>query len=99
MYWPYALVGLLISLLLDVRSSGVSIEKFRFKRWYYDNILRVVLSIICVSAGLIFSEDVFGYKLTAMTAFWGGLGNDAVVNFFMRRKANQDKNIDQDIKP
>lgn len=98
LYWPYALLGLIISLLLDVRSSGVKLQKFSLKKWLLDNFLRVILSIACVSAGLIFSKEVLGFEITPIGAFWGGLGNDAAVNFFIRRKANQNRNIDNDIK-
>jgi len=91
---PYAFLGLLISVVMDVYSSGASLAEFSAKKWATDNGVRVVLSMLCLIAGLLFSEDIFGVKLNALTAFWGGIGNDNLINMFVRRRASITKKTD-----
>lgn len=89
---PYAFLGFCISVGGDVFSSGVSLEEVSLKKWWTDNGVRVLFSLLCLAAGLLFSDEIMGTKLTAIGAFWGGVGSDNLVNFFVRRKANLIKN-------
>jgi hypothetical protein len=88
---PYALLGLTLSVLLDIYRSGISVDKFSWKKWISENFFRILISLICLVAGLLFSEDIFGLKINALTAFWGGVGNDNLINTFIRRKENINK--------
>lgn len=87
-FLPYALLGFLISVVGDVFSSGVAFAELSLKKWAQDNVVRILFSALCLTAGLLFSEEILGSPLTKLTAFWGGVGSDNLVNFFVRRKAN-----------
>ena len=90
-FLPYALLGFLISIAGDVFSSGVTFSELSLKKWAQDNVVRILFSALCLTAGLLFSEDILASPLTKLTAFWRGVGSDNLVNFFVRRKANLTK--------
>lgn len=87
----YAMLGLLISLIMDIYSSGIKLSDFSFKKWVDDNLLRVILSVLCLIALFIFSEELIGIKMTPIMAFWTGIGNDNIINTFIRRKSQLNK--------
>lgn len=85
----YGLLGLVISQIGDVYSSGIKLTEFNGKKWVDDNLLQMVLSMLCISALLLLGGSVFesitGTKLNSQTVFWAGLGSDAITNYFVRR--------------
>jgi len=85
-FGPYAFLGLLISLVMDIYSSGIKLNEFSLIKWISDNGIRLILSILVLIAGLTFSEDIFGAKLSPLVSFWAGIGNDNLINMFVRRK-------------
>lgn len=88
-YGLYALLGLLISLVSDVYSSGIKLKDFSFSKYFSDNGIRILLSVLCIIAGLIFTEEYFGVIINKEYAFMAGLANDKIVEVFIHRKNKQ----------
>lgn len=89
-----AMLGIVISQILDVVSSGIKPSQFEVKKWADDNAFQLLASVLCISAIIVLGEPlavlIFGgeFKLTPLSSFLLGLGGDAVTNFFARRKQN-----------
>ena len=84
------MLGLLISVVADIYSSGVKPSEFSFKKWGDDNLFRLVLAVSLITAGILLGDNIsqplLGIKLETGTAFLCGLGSDTLVNAFIRRQ-------------
>lgn len=95
-YGLITLLGLVISQMLDILSSGITWQQFSFSKWRDDNIFQLVTTVLCLVAALILADLVPGFasKMNYLTAFGLGLGSDAITNYIARRKRNLDRALD-----
>ncbi len=92
-YGPYALLGLLISILADLYSSGIKPSQFQFKKWADDNGFRLLLSVVLIAAAVLLGNNVsqltLGVDITPGHVFLAAMGSDYLVSAFTKRQSKQ----------
>ena len=81
--------GLLLSWMLEAYRYWRPIRDNGGLSHYFCNqkqVLRLVLSLMAIVAGVLFSEDLVGVPLTNFTAFLAGFSADKIINSLMNRK-------------
>lgn len=95
MFFAYIMVGvfgLTCSVLFDIYSSGIAANEFKFKKFIYENEIRILLSILAVIVGVLFHEQLLGSELNTWTAFLSGFMSDKIIeNLMNRRKKKLEK--------
>ncbi len=85
----WALLGVLASLLIELLRNKDKIRKsggFSPLYWFQNNIVRLLLSIICIIVGLNFG-DKFGFEIKTMFgAFAIGLSTDKILEAIVSMK-------------
>lgn len=83
MMLPYALLGMLFTLALDVYRSGVTWTEFSWAKWANDNLMLVFIGVIVVTVSVLVPElngmdymNEYGAFLTG-AGFQGLLANHA----------------------
>ena len=90
-WFTLGVFGVLVGVLLDVRSSGISLSQFEFKRFWRDNRFRLFLAVIMVLVAMIFKEEVTNFVgIETMSSangimFGAGLLNDRIIESFTKR--------------
>jgi hypothetical protein len=94
-FFPAAMLGLFISILVDIYSSGIKPSQFDIKKWGDDNLWRFLIAFTvitaCVVLGDTVSVPILGFKLQTGSAFLCGLGSDTLVGAITKRN-NKTKN-------
>lgn len=90
-----ALFGFMLSIGLDIYRSGVELKKLSWSEWKDKNFVKSIVSVGCIIAGLVFSEDIFGAPITSLMAFWAGFGSDKLVNDLVRRREKLRKKAEE----
>lgn len=95
--YPIAVLGILISQVLDVYSSGIKFSEFKAAKWADDNAWQLIAAFLCMTAIILLGEPLATilvgteFKLNPLSIFFLGLGSDALTNYFARRKHNLEK--------
>jgi hypothetical protein len=85
-YYIMGMVGLFVSALTDIYSSGIESNQFLFRIFWRENKIRLILSFVVIAVGVVFSEQLIGSKLTTWTAFLSGFMSDKVIENLMQRR-------------
>lgn len=89
-FFPAAMLGLLISILIDIYSSGIKPSQFSITKWGDENLWRFLIAFTlitaCVILGDAVSVPVLGFKLQTGSAFLCGLGSDTMVGAITKRQ-------------
>lgn len=97
--FSYALIGVILSLLLQTTTRDVRSENtpfvFSWKFLFKDNIKRIVAGILVIFVTIRFYPDLFGKQITDFLALGIGLGIDKaaeiIKNYTNILKVNRDK--------
>lgn len=94
-YVIFGFIGLILSLIVEVFRSKNKIKTrggFSFAFWITDNykILRVLLSIIAVIIGVLFSEQLLGFSINNWGAIVAGFSTDKIVETLISLKTKKD---------
>jgi len=84
-YLLFAFTGLLFSLVLELYKSDVKSKEFKFKYWWSHNKFRVILNIIAMTLGILFTEDLLGIKLSVYNSFLAGFTSDKIIETLKRK--------------
>lgn len=84
-YLLFAIIGLIFSLVLELYKSDIKSDKFSFKYWWSKNKFRVILNIIAMTLGVLFTEDLLGIKLSVYTSFLAGFTSDKILETLKKK--------------
>lgn len=90
--YALALMGILVSNILDIYSSGERPQGFQWSYWWSDNKVRIILSLLFAFLGILFSEQLLGAELTRFLAFTAGLTTDKTIESIKDRKKQKNRN-------
>jgi hypothetical protein len=82
-----AILGWLASIFVDISSKNKTLKSFKFKAWFNKQFWRLLVSAICVIAGVLFTDDIFGVEITAFWAFLAAFSNDVILFILNDKKA------------
>lgn len=91
-FFTMGVLGLVSSVMFDVYSSGIDTHEFKLFKFLGDNRIRLMLSILAIIIGVLFSEQILGASLNTWTAFLSGFTSDKIIeNMMQRRRKKIDK--------
>jgi hypothetical protein len=89
-YYLIALLGMVMSMLIQqvkhqnpIKASG----GFKWSTWILENWKRVLLNLLGMLVGILFSEQLLGITLTAWAAFLAGYTTDNVIDSLVNKKS------------
>lgn len=82
-----AVLGWLASIFVDISSKNKTLKSFKFKAWFNKQFWRLLVSAVCVIAGVLFTDDIFGVEITAFWAFLAAFSNDVILFILNDKKA------------
>lgn len=86
--FTFAIIGILLSMLLHYRVSGKhnknTPDKFDFNYMFWDNIGRILSTLIVVLLVMRFSTEFLGHETTEFWAMIYGLCSDKLVEIFKK---------------
>lgn len=85
-FYLLALFGLFLSMALEVYKLHKKIEDFELKIWFDINQYRLLLNLVFIVLGIIFTEELTGSIVTPFTAFLAGFSVDKVIESFKDKK-------------
>lgn len=89
-FFTLGLFGIVMSMLIDVYSSGIKFSQFSWKKWFSDNATRLILSILVLILAIAFGEELTGIERGNWGMFIAGFTSDKIVeNLAQRRRRKQ----------
>jgi hypothetical protein len=88
-FFAYACFGQLFSIAMQQVKYGNKIKAyggFSLLVWVNENGWRAVLTICCMVAGVLFTEQLSGSPLSAWSAFLSGFATDKIIDSLVNRK-------------
>ena len=78
-YIIFSIIGLVFSLLLEVYKAGIKPETFDWGYYWKRNRFRILLNIITMTLGVLFTEDLLGIELNVYSSLLAGFTSDKVL--------------------
>ena len=78
----FAVIGFVVSLLVDRIKNNRKIKSnggFSFDYWIRDNWARMILSVIVIILGILFTPQIFGIQISTWGALVAGFCTDTIV--------------------
>lgn len=85
------LTGLIFSIVIDIYSSGAELAELSWKRWWGDNKVRLVVSLMLLFITMVFSEQLLEINLSKWSMFLAGFTSDKLIENLVQRKRKQNK--------
>lgn len=88
----WGIIGFILSVLIDILRNKEKIKRtggFNLSYWLKDNIVRLLISIIAIFIGCIFTEDLFNIKGN-LGGLMAGFMTDKVVEALVKFRSNID---------
>lgn len=85
--------GIVMSMLIDIYSSGIAFSEFSWKKWISDNGSRIILSFLVLILAIAFAEELTGIERGNWSMFIAGFTSDKIIeNLAQRRRRKKDEN-------
>lgn len=87
-YFILGMIGVIVSMLAEILRTNNKCkakgETFTFSLgyWIKDNFIRLVLSMIIVILGVLYTKDLLGIEINSMLALSAGFNSDKLVEIF-----------------
>lgn len=81
-FYIFALVGLVISTGIELLAARKTIKEsggFNPAIWVLDNWLRIVVSMLVIAVGILFSEELLGIELSPFASLCSGFTTDKII--------------------
>jgi len=82
-YYILAVIGLSFSLFLEAYDTKT---KVNIKDWFKENKKRIIINLVTIVFGVLFTENISGVELNSYTSFLAGFTTDKIIKVLNNKK-------------
>lgn len=86
----YYIMGF-IGFIFSVIGQFYKAKNFAFIKWWNGEKFRILINLLAIGIGVIFTEQLTGAKITLLGAFEAGVFTDVIIDRFITKKSIEKK--------